>query len=121
LGKYPSCGLILDTYHPGRSGATLAEIEMVPLAEIAYVQFSDVPRSGLAPGKALDRLPPGRGSVPFKEIFALLARKGYRGFMSYEAPNPAAWARPAEEVAREPLEATRPVLPPSVGVPPPHA
>ena len=111
LANDPSCGLLLDTYHLGRSGATLAEIEMVPLAEIAYVQFSDVPRSGLAPGKALDRLPPGRGSVPFKEIFALLARKGYRGFMSYEAPNPAAWARPAEDVAREALEATRSVLP----------
>ena len=27
--------------------------------------------------------------------------------MSYEAPNPAAWARPADEVAREALEATR--------------
>ena len=111
LANDPSCGLLLDTYHLGRSGATLAEIEMVPLAEIAYVQFSDVPRSGLEPGKALDRLPPGRGSVPFKEIFALLARKGYRGFMSYEAPNPAAWARPAEDVAREALEATRSVLP----------
>src|SRR6266571_3593154 len=105
LASDPSCGLLLDTYHLGRSGATLAEIEKVPLAEIAYVQFSDVPRSGLEPGKALDRLPPGRGSVPFKEIFALLARKGYRGFMSYEAPNPAAWARPAEDVAREALEA----------------
>src|SRR6058998_393084 len=111
LANDPSCGLLLDTYHLGRSGATLAEIEKVPLAEIAYVQFSDVPRSGLEPGKALDRLPPGRGSVPFKEIFALLARKGYRGFMSYEAPNPAAWARPAEDVAREALEATRSVLP----------
>ena len=83
----------------------------VALAEIAYVQYSDVPRTGLEPGKALDRLPPGRGSVPFKEIFALLERKGYRGFMSYEAPNPAAWARPAEEVAREALEATRAQLP----------
>jgi len=111
LANDPSCGLLLDIYHLGRSGATLAEIEKVPLAEIAYVQFSDVPRSGLEPGKALDRLPPGRGSVPFKEIFALLARKGYRGFMSYEAPNPAAWARPAEDVAREALEATRSVLP----------
>src|SRR3989442_1136894 len=36
---------------------------------------------------------------------------GYRGFMSYEAPTPAAWARPADDVAREALEATRAVLP----------
>jgi 2-keto-myo-inositol isomerase len=108
---HPSCGLLLDTYHLQRSGATLKAIDDVTLGEIAYVQYSDVPRAGLEPGKALDRLPPGRGSVPFKEIFALLDRKGYRGFMSYEAPNPAAWARPAEDVAREALEATRAQLP----------
>jgi sugar phosphate isomerase/epimerase len=108
---HPSCGLLLDTYHLQRSGASLAAIDDVALGEIAYVQYSDVPRTGLEPGKALDRLPPGRGSVPFKEIFALLDRKGYRGFMSYEAPNPAAWARPAEEVAREALDATRAQLP----------
>jgi len=108
---HPSCGLLLDTYHLQRSGASLAAVEAVPLAEIAYVQYSDVPKSGLQPGKALDRLPPGRGAVPFKEIFGLIDRKGYRGFMSYEAPNPAAWARPADEVAREALEATRAQLP----------
>lgn len=108
---HPSCGLLLDTYHLQRSGASLAAVEAVPLAEIAYVQYSDVPKSGLEPGKALDRLPPGRGAVPFKEIFGLIDKKGYRGFMSYEAPNPAAWARPADEVAREALEATRAQLP----------
>ena len=108
---HASCGLLLDTYHLQRSGATLKAIDDVTLGEIAYVQYSDVPRTGLEPGKALDRLPPGRGSVPFKEIFGLLDRKGYHGFMSYEAPNPAAWARPADEVAREALEATRAQLP----------
>jgi sugar phosphate isomerase/epimerase len=75
------------------------------------VQFSDVPRSGLVPGQALDRLPPGQGSVPFKEFFAAFVRKGYAGYASYEAPNPAAWKRPAEDVAREALAAARAVLP----------
>ncbi|HYB42249.1 MAG TPA: sugar phosphate isomerase/epimerase family protein [Candidatus Methylomirabilis sp.] len=106
-----SCGILLDTYHLGRSGARLADIESVVPEEIAYVQYSDVPRTGLEPGKALDRLPPGKGSVPFKEIFGAIAKKGYPGFMSYEAPNPSAWARPAEEVAREALDATIAVLP----------
>ena len=106
-----ACGLLLDTYHLWRSGVTLRELDDLPPAEIAYVQYSDVPARGLEPGKFTDRLPPGQGVVPFAEFFALLARKGYRGFMSYEAPNPAAWARPPEDVAREALEATRARLP----------
>jgi sugar phosphate isomerase/epimerase len=105
------CGLLLDTYHLQRSGADLRAIDEVAPGEIAYVQFSDVPRTGLEPGKALDRLPPGQGSVPFREIFRLLASKGYRGYLSYEAPNPAAWGRDPEVVAREALQATRALLP----------
>jgi len=105
------CGLLLDTYHLWRSGATIRDVEDVTLEEIAYVQFSDVPRSGLEPGKFTDRLPPGQGIVPFREFFALLEFKGYGGFLSYEAPNPAAWARPAADVAREALEAARARLP----------
>jgi len=104
------CGLLLDSYHIQRSGVSLRDLEDVPAAEIVYVQYSDVPRTGTTPGQVLDRLPPGRGSVPFKEFFALIAAKGYRGFLSYEAPNPEAWKRPALDVAREALEATRAVL-----------
>lgn len=108
---HPSVGLLFDSYHMQRSGGAPRDLEDLKPEEIAYVQFSDVPRSGLEPGKALDRLPPGRGSVPFREFFAAVARKGYAGYASYEAPNPAAWKRPAAEVAREALAATRAVLP----------
>jgi 2-keto-myo-inositol isomerase len=103
------CGLLLDTYHIQRSGVTLRALEDVRADEIVYVQYSDVPRTGTVPGQVLDRLPPGRGSVPFKEFFALMAAKGYAGFLSYEAPNTEAWKRPALDVAREAREATRAV------------
>jgi 4-hydroxyphenylpyruvate dioxygenase len=108
---HPSVGLLLDTYHLGRTGAAPRDLEDLRPEEIAYVQYSDVPRSGLVPGQALDRLPPGQGSVPFREFFAAFAQKGYAGYASYEAPNPAAWKRPAEDVAREALVASRAVLP----------
>ena len=42
--------------------------------------------------------------------FAAFAAKGYEGYLSYEAPDPGAWARPADEVAREALTATRTFL-----------
>ena len=104
------CGLLLDSYHIQRSGVSMRALEDVRAEEIVYVQYSDVPRTGTTPGQVLDRLPPGRGSVPFQEFFALIAAKGYRGFLSYEAPNTEAWARPPVDVAREALAATRAVL-----------
>jgi 2-keto-myo-inositol isomerase len=106
-----SCGLLLDAYHLHRGGGGLRAVEDLAAEEIAYVQFSDVPASPPEPGRTLDRLPPGRGVVPFREFFRLLDAKGYAGYCSYEAPNPAAWARDPETVAREALAATHAVLP----------
>lgn len=111
LAGHPTCGLLLDAYHLTRSGGTPADVDDVAGSEIMYVQFSDVPRTGLVPGAATDRLPPGAGAVPFREFFARIAAKGYAGYASYEAPNPQAWKRPPADVLREALAATRAVLP----------
>jgi sugar phosphate isomerase/epimerase len=110
LAAHPQCGLLLDAYHLVRSGGEPGDIDDLPLSELAYVQYSDVPRTGLVPGAATDRLPPGAGAVPFRDFFAKVASKGYTGFASYEAPNPSAWSRPPADVSREALAATRGVL-----------
>ena len=111
LAAHPRCGLLLDAYHLTRSGGTPADVDDVAGSEIVYVQYSDVPRTGLVPGAATDRLPPGAGAVPFREFFAKVAAKGYAAYASYEAPNPKTWARPPADVCREALAATRSVLP----------
>jgi 4-hydroxyphenylpyruvate dioxygenase len=110
LAAHPACGLLLDTYHLERSGRHGRAFAEVAPEEIAYVQYSDVPREGLQPGYTTDRLPPGKGAVDFTAVFALLADKAYTGPLSYEAPNPAAWARDPMEVAQEALSATRALL-----------
>lgn len=104
---HPRCGILLDTYHLGRSGATMQAVRALSPEEIAYVQYSDVPRTGLQPGVTTDRLAPGRGMYPFFDFFRLLEEKGYTGYLSYEAPNPASWARDPAQVASEALQATR--------------
>jgi sugar phosphate isomerase/epimerase len=109
---HPSCGLLLDTYHLQRSGRTGRSFAEIAPEEIAYVQFSDVPREGLQPGNTLDRLPPGRGAVDLPAVFALLTEKNYAGPLSFEGPNPAAWSRDPTDVAREVLQATRALLSP---------
>src|SRR5262245_60574677 len=106
---HPACGLLLDTYHLHRSGASVRDLDDVAASEIAYVQYSDVPAS-VKPGEAMPRLAPGRGVVPFKDWFRAFADRGYAGYLSYEAPDPAAWARPAVDVARDALAATRTFL-----------
>jgi len=108
---HPHCGLLVDSYHLQRSGGTPALLEPLAPEEIVYVQYSDVPAMGLEPGKIADRLPPGAGIVPFHDFFRVLAAKGYDGYWSYEAPNPAAWARDPETVAREALATTWAQLP----------
>jgi 2-keto-myo-inositol isomerase len=110
LAAHPACGLLLDTYHLERSGRSGRGFAEVAPDEIAYVQFSDVPRQGIEPGYTIDRLPPGQGSVAFEQVFGLLAEKGYTGPLSYEAPNPAAWERDPRQVAAEALSAIRSVL-----------
>lgn len=111
LADHLNCGLLLDAYHLERSGSGGRGFEEVPARDIFTFQYSDVPATPPpAVKRPTDRLPPGRGVVRWREVFQLLIEKGYEGYLSYEAPNPAQWSRPPEEVAREGAEATRALL-----------
>jgi 2-keto-myo-inositol isomerase len=100
-------GLLLDAYHLQRGGRPGRGFEEVPDAEIFYVQYSDVPDAPPNGPPPTDRLPPGKGRVRWTDLFHLLAAKNYQGWLSYEAPNPAHWQRPAIDTAREGAAATR--------------
>ena len=108
LANHPSCGILLDAYHMERSGSGGRGFEDVAPEEIFTFQFSDAP-PGPPPAvlRPTDRLIPGQGRVRWREVFGLLIEKGYTGYLSYEAPNPALWARPPGEIAREAAQATR--------------
>lgn len=110
LADHPACGLLLDVYHLIRSGSGARGFAHVPAERILHVQYSDVPNRPPPAGVREDRLPLGEGVVPFRGVFGLLEAKGYAGWLSYEVPNAAVWARDAAEVAREGLERTRAVL-----------
>lgn len=105
---HPSCGLLVDAYHVERSGDGIEAIREMDPTEIFYIQYSDVPVDAGPPTRETltNRLAPGQGRVPFTEFFRAIAEKGYSGYVSYEAPNPATWERDPSEVAREAREAT---------------
>ena len=111
LADHPNCGLLLDAYHLERSGNGGRGFESYPPEKIFAFQYSDVPSGPPAAAKRpTDRLPPGKGIVRWKEVFQLLLKKNYQGYLSYEAPNPDYWSRPPEEVARDAVVATRKLL-----------
>ncbi|MGH8633829.1 MAG: sugar phosphate isomerase/epimerase family protein [Burkholderiales bacterium] len=111
LADHPNCGLLFDAYHLERSGGGGRGFEDVAPGEIFAFQYSDVPAGPAAAAKRpTDRLPPGKGIVRWREVFELLLEKNYRGYLSYEAPNPEYWSQPPEEVAREAAVATRKLL-----------
>ena len=103
-------GLLLDAYHLQRGGRPGAGFADVADDEIFYVQFSDVPDAPPNGPPPVDRLPPGKGVADWTGFLRLLVEKGYAGWLSYEAPNPAHWSRPAGEVAAEGVAATRKAL-----------
>jgi sugar phosphate isomerase/epimerase len=107
--RRPNAGMLLDAYHLERAGLGGRSFADVAPEEIAAFQYSDVPAAPVADGvkRPTDRLPPGQGIVRWIDVFALLNEKGFTGYLSYEAPNPDAWARPPAEVCREAADATR--------------
>jgi 2-keto-myo-inositol isomerase len=107
----PNCGYLIDAYHFARSGAGGRGFESVRSEKIFCFQYSDLsPNPVTGVRRPTDRLPPGKGVVRWREIFALLAEKNYAGYLSYEAPNPEQWARSPYDVAREGIELTRELL-----------
>ena len=107
----PNVGLLLDAYHLHATGSGGRAFENVPSNQIFAFQFSDVPPDAkCGQGSPLNRLPPGKGEVQWRDVFKLLHEKDYAGYIVYEAPNPAQWNRSPEEVAREGIEAARALI-----------
>lgn len=103
-------GVLLDAYHLERGGRPGGGFADVPPEDIFYVQLSDVPDAPPVGVPPTDRLMPGRGIVQWDALFRALADKGYGGYLSYEAPNPARWAESPESVARDGAAAIRALL-----------
>jgi sugar phosphate isomerase/epimerase len=111
LAHKPNAGLLIDTYHAQLVGDGGRAFKDVPAEDIIAFQFSDAPPGPLVKdGPALDRLPPGKGVVQWREVLQLLMEKGYARYINYEAPNPALWTRPPEDVAREGVTRIRALL-----------
>ncbi len=107
-----NAGLLLDAYHLHRSGRPGRGFEEIAGSELFCFQYSDVPDAPVGAGtrRPTDRLLPGDGVVPWRDVLGLLREKGFGGPLSFEAPNPELWARPALDLARAAVAATARIL-----------
>lgn len=81
----PNAGICLDTFHFFAGVSKFDDLQELRPGEVEHVHFHDVPQS--IPREILvdaNRIPPGQGVIPLKQITAALDRIGYRGNLSTE-------------------------------------
>jgi sugar phosphate isomerase/epimerase len=103
--NHPHGSIVMDPFHILRGGGSYESIAKVPGTKVAIWHWNDCP--GTRPVSELsdsDRVLPGDGVGPLKEMERLIRDSGYSGYVSLELFNPSLWARDPEEVARIGLE-----------------
>ena len=97
--------IVMDPFHILRGGGSIDSIAIVPGDKVAIWHWNDVPaHPPIADQTDADRVLPGDGVGPLKEIETLALQQGYAGFVSLELFNPQLWEMDPEEVARTGLE-----------------
>jgi sugar phosphate isomerase/epimerase len=97
----PKAGLLLDSFHWYTSGATLKDLEAVPVEKIIHVHINDAPDR--PPEEQIDgeRLLPGEGVIDLKGFLSCLRGKNYSGAVSVETFNADLRKLPMADAARK--------------------
>jgi len=107
----PNAGVLIDTWHFFHGPDDWSALETVPLAEVAYLQFSDavaVDPARLAASAETSRRFPGDGRLDLARFAESFRRRGFDGTVSIEVLSPETRAVGAREFARRCVESTRP-------------
>lgn len=96
----PNCGILLDTFHLGRSGGTVEDVLSLPKGAIAAVQISD--REAGAHGHVPfgGRLMPGDGDLPLCGLVNAALANNAEATIDIEVLNADLNALPAGEAAQ---------------------
>ena len=95
--------VMIDTWHFSRGDSTWADLETVPLEEIAYLQFSDAPEPVGDDGfdETMNRrVWPGEGTFALERFATTLRDRGWAGTVSVEVLNADLARLPVAEFAR---------------------
>jgi sugar phosphate isomerase/epimerase len=106
----PNAGVCLDVFHYYKGPSKPEDLDRLTPANLAHVQFCDVPGLPRELMTDADRVFPGEGDFRLELIVAQLRRIGYSGYVSLELMNPVVWQAKPSQVAELGLTALRRVL-----------
>jgi sugar phosphate isomerase/epimerase len=102
---HPKACILPDVYHMFRGGSPYESLKLMSGSAIEMFHFNDfvddIPREEQ---KDSDRVYPGDGAAPFRQIIKYLKGSGGKKVLSLELFNPEYWKRDALEVAKTGLE-----------------
>lgn len=102
-GSAEGC-VLPDVYHLYKGGSDFAGLSLLGPSAIGIFHVNDYPKIDRAKIADADRVYPGDGVAPLKEVFAVLRAMGYRGFVSLELFNREYWKQDPNVVAKTGLE-----------------
>jgi sugar phosphate isomerase/epimerase len=105
----PEGCVLPDVYHLYKGGSDFAGLHLLGPSAIGIFHVNDYPRIDREKIVDADRVYPGDGVAPLKEVFATLRAMGYRGFVSLELFNRTYWQQDPLAVAKTGLEKLRAV------------
>jgi 2-keto-myo-inositol isomerase len=108
--RHAGATILADVYHLYKGGSPIQGLALLNPAVLPVLHmndYPDMPRDAI--GDA-DRVYPGDGVAPMKQIFALLHQIGFNGVLSVELFNRDYWQQDALTVAKTALAKTRAVV-----------
>lgn len=109
----PEGCVLPDVYHLYKGGSDFAGLHLLGPTAIGIFHVNDYPKIDRDKIVDADRVYPGDGVAPLKEVFATLRAMGYRGFISLELFNREYWKQDPLEVAKTGLAKMKAVAQPS--------
>lgn len=104
----PDATLLLDVFHLYKSGTPFTALKQINGAALHVMHLNDYPQatdsSTLNDG---NRIYPGDGVAPLRQIFRDLRDSGFRGYFSLELFNKEYWAKSADENLKTAMEKIR--------------
>jgi sugar phosphate isomerase/epimerase len=105
---HPKACVLPDVYHLYKGGSGFDGLKLLQGKSIGIFHVNDYPKDkDRAVIKDADRVYPGDGVAPLKDVFRTLRDIGYRGMLSLELFNPEYYKQDAFEVVKTGLEKTR--------------